>query len=191
MKVLLVKKKEHGNLPVNILPAMYPSQSHTQAFSTQDDFPKTVTRTFSQGSSRTSMDFHPIQQTLLLVGTSVGDIALWEAGSCERNFCFECGLVCVAEPWNWRRNILRKVYKQLEALWSLKATSSWEEISLQVVGRKSHIDEDEFSKRITDAHTNLAGYIRTILLSKLILDVYLAFSSVGNNVRFFLLDSHF
>ncbi|RZC50495.1 hypothetical protein C5167_018929 [Papaver somniferum] len=77
---------DEGNLPVNILPVTYPSQSHTQAFSTQDDLPKTVTRTFIQGSSPTSMDFHPIQQTLLLVGTSVGDIALWEAGSRERLF---------------------------------------------------------------------------------------------------------
>ncbi|KAI3874953.1 hypothetical protein MKW98_019526 [Papaver atlanticum] len=32
------------------------------------------------------MDFHPIQQTLLLVGTSVGDITLWEAGSRELLF---------------------------------------------------------------------------------------------------------
>ncbi|XP_026438264.1 uncharacterized protein LOC113336804 [Papaver somniferum] len=55
-----------GNLPVNILPVTYPSQSHTQAFSTHDDFPKTVTRKFSQGSSPTSMDFHPIQQTQLV-----------------------------------------------------------------------------------------------------------------------------
>ncbi|MCL7047751.1 hypothetical protein MKW94_009116 [Papaver nudicaule] len=77
---------DEGNLAVNILPVTYPSQSHTQAFSAQDDLPKTVTRTFSQGSSPTSMDFHPVQQTLLLVGTSVGDIALWETGSRERLF---------------------------------------------------------------------------------------------------------
>ncbi|RZC48938.1 hypothetical protein C5167_017364 [Papaver somniferum] len=30
---------------------------------------------------------------------------------------------------NWKRNILGKVYKQLKALWSLKATTSWEGIS--------------------------------------------------------------
>ncbi|OVA19348.1 WD40 repeat [Macleaya cordata] len=74
------------NLPVNILPITYPGQSHTQAFNTPDDLPKTVTRTLSQGSSPLSMDFHPIQQTLLLVGTNVGDIALWEVGSRERLF---------------------------------------------------------------------------------------------------------
>ncbi|PIA24874.1 hypothetical protein AQUCO_16600005v1 [Aquilegia coerulea] len=60
-------------------------QSHNSAFST-DDLPKTVARTFSQGSSPMSMDFHPRQQTLLLVGTNVGDIALWEVGSRERLF---------------------------------------------------------------------------------------------------------
>ncbi|KAK1576560.1 hypothetical protein Q3G72_014955 [Acer saccharum] len=54
-----------GNLPVNVLP-------------------KTVIRTLNQGSSPMSMDFHPVQQTLLLVGTNVGDIGLWEVGSRER-----------------------------------------------------------------------------------------------------------
>ncbi|KAL8256799.1 hypothetical protein R6Q59_028840 [Mikania micrantha] len=49
-----------------------------------DDLPKTVARTLNQGSSPMSMDFHPIQQTLLLVGTNVGDIGLWEVGSREK-----------------------------------------------------------------------------------------------------------
>ncbi|KAJ0079158.1 hypothetical protein Patl1_24465 [Pistacia atlantica] len=31
-----------------------------------------------------SMDFHPQQQTILLVGTNIGDISLWEVGSQER-----------------------------------------------------------------------------------------------------------
>jgi WD40 repeat protein len=30
------------------------------------------------------MDFHPLQQTLLLVGTNVGDIGLWDVGTKER-----------------------------------------------------------------------------------------------------------
>ncbi|KAI3810745.1 hypothetical protein L1987_20367 [Smallanthus sonchifolius] len=30
------------------------------------------------------MDFHPIQQTLLLVITNVGDVGLWEVGSQQR-----------------------------------------------------------------------------------------------------------
>lgn len=74
---------EEVNLPVNISPVTYMGQSHNPTFS-QDELPKTVARTFSQGSSPTSMDFHPVQQTLLLVGTNVGDIALWEVGSRDR-----------------------------------------------------------------------------------------------------------
>ncbi|KAF8393112.1 hypothetical protein HHK36_021353 [Tetracentron sinense] len=72
------------NLPVNILPVTYPGQSHSQAFHTPDDLPKTVARTLNQGSSPMSMDFHPVQQNLLLVGTNVGDIGLWEVSSGER-----------------------------------------------------------------------------------------------------------
>ncbi|XP_038988989.1 protein TPR3 [Phoenix dactylifera] len=71
------------NLPVNILPVTYP-QNHSQAMYMLDDLPKTVARTLSQGSTPMSMDFHPIQQTLLLVGTNVGDIGLWDVGSRER-----------------------------------------------------------------------------------------------------------
>jgi hypothetical protein len=50
------------NLPVNMLPVTYP-QSHNYQ---QDDFHKAVARTLSQGSAPMSMDFHPLQQTLLL-----------------------------------------------------------------------------------------------------------------------------
>ncbi|CAL9763878.1 unnamed protein product [Musa acuminata subsp. burmannicoides] len=71
------------NLPVNILPVSYP-QNHNQAMYTLEDLPKMVARTLSQGSNPMSMDFHPIQQTILLVGTNVGDIALWDVGSRER-----------------------------------------------------------------------------------------------------------
>ncbi|KAI3673733.1 hypothetical protein L6452_39861 [Arctium lappa] len=73
------------NLPVNVLPVSFPGHgSHSQAFNASDDLPKTVARTLNQGSSPMSMDFHPIQQTLLLVGTNVGDIGLWEVGSREK-----------------------------------------------------------------------------------------------------------
>ncbi|XP_054780922.1 protein TOPLESS-like isoform X2 [Prosopis cineraria] len=72
------------NLPVNVLPAALPGHGHIQAFSAPDDLPKTVIRTLNQGSSPMSMDFHPVQLSLLLVGTNVGDIALWEVGSRER-----------------------------------------------------------------------------------------------------------
>lgn len=49
-----------------------------------DDLPKNVVRTLNQGSIVTSMDFHPQQQTILLVGTNVGDISIWDVGSRER-----------------------------------------------------------------------------------------------------------
>ncbi|VYS51629.1 unnamed protein product [Arabidopsis thaliana] len=74
------------SLGVNMLPMTFPGQAHghNQTFKAPDDLPKTVARTLSQGSSPMSMDFHPIKQTLLLVGTNVGDIGLWEVGSRER-----------------------------------------------------------------------------------------------------------
>lgn len=40
-------------------------------------------RSLNQGSNVVSMDFHPPQQTILFVGTDVGDIAIWEVGSSE------------------------------------------------------------------------------------------------------------
>ncbi|KAB1205517.1 Protein TOPLESS [Morella rubra] len=57
---------------------------HTATVCSQDDLPKAVVRTLNQGSNVMSMDFHPQQQTVLLVGTNVGDISLWEVGSQER-----------------------------------------------------------------------------------------------------------
>ncbi|XP_062210621.1 protein TPR3 isoform X1 [Phragmites australis] len=72
--------EEQVNLPVNMLPVTYP-QSHSYQ---QDDFHRTVARTLSQGSNPMSMDFHPLQQTLLLVGTNVGEIGLWDVGTKDK-----------------------------------------------------------------------------------------------------------
>ncbi|CAL5375594.1 unnamed protein product [Camellia sinensis] len=72
------------NLPINVLPVSFPGHGHSQAFNGPDDLPKTVARTLTQVSAPMSMDFHPNQQTLLLVGTNMGDIALWEVASRER-----------------------------------------------------------------------------------------------------------
>ncbi|XP_050232016.1 protein TOPLESS-RELATED PROTEIN 2-like [Mercurialis annua] len=58
--------------------------AHTPNVYSPDDLPKTVLRSLNQGSNVMSMDFHPQQQTILLVGTNVGDISLWEVGSRER-----------------------------------------------------------------------------------------------------------
>ncbi|KAF8412884.1 hypothetical protein HHK36_000856 [Tetracentron sinense] len=58
--------------------------THAPNIYSQDDLPKTVVRTLNQGTSVMSMDFHPQQQTVLLVGTKVGDVSIWEVGSRER-----------------------------------------------------------------------------------------------------------
>ncbi|KAI9191149.1 hypothetical protein LWI28_004311 [Acer negundo] len=74
-----------------MLPGTSSRQIHNLAASTStDELPKTIARTLNQDSVPTSMDFHPIQQTLLLVGTHVGEICLWEVSSglklASRNF---------------------------------------------------------------------------------------------------------
>ncbi|KAL5769032.1 hypothetical protein ACOSQ2_015815 [Xanthoceras sorbifolium] len=71
---------EVNNLSVNILPVAYTGQS---SYST-DDLPKAVVMTLNQGSAVKSMDFHPVQQILLLVGTNMGDVMVWDVGSRER-----------------------------------------------------------------------------------------------------------
>ncbi|KAF2584466.1 hypothetical protein F2Q70_00037208 [Brassica cretica] len=73
-----------NNHPVNVLPVTYPGQNHAHAAYSTDDLPKTVSRVLSQGSAIKSMDFHPVQQTMLLVGTNLGDIAIWELGSRDK-----------------------------------------------------------------------------------------------------------
>eukprot|EP00252_Welwitschia_mirabilis_P005633 TRINITY_DN1613_c0_g1_i10.p1 TRINITY_DN1613_c0_g1~~TRINITY_DN1613_c0_g1_i10.p1 ORF type:complete len:1114 (-),score=151.32 TRINITY_DN1613_c0_g1_i10:438-3779(-) len=62
----------------------YPGSNLPFNMYTQDDLPKSVARTLNQGSNVMSMDFHPVQQTVLLVGTNVGDIAIWEVATKER-----------------------------------------------------------------------------------------------------------
>nr|XP_016470779.1 PREDICTED: protein TPR2-like isoform X1 [Nicotiana tabacum] len=62
----------------------FSGSTHPPHMYSPDDLPKTVVRNLSQGSNVMSMDFHPQQQTVLLVGTNVGDISIWEVGSRER-----------------------------------------------------------------------------------------------------------
>ncbi|XP_044499773.1 topless-related protein 3-like isoform X1 [Mangifera indica] len=59
------------------------STSRQQTWSV-DDLPRTVAVTLHQGSTVISMDFHPTQQTLLLVGSSNGEITLWELAMRDR-----------------------------------------------------------------------------------------------------------
>ncbi|CAI0542828.1 unnamed protein product [Linum tenue] len=76
--------EEVNNLPVNILPVAYAGHSHGQSSYSSDDLPKNFVMALNQGSAVKSMDFHPLQQILLLVGTNMGDIMVWELGSRER-----------------------------------------------------------------------------------------------------------
>ncbi|XP_030954605.1 topless-related protein 4-like [Quercus lobata] len=75
---------ELNNLPVNVLPVQYTGQSHGQSSYTSSDLPKIVVMTLNQGSTVKSMDFHPVQQILLLVGTNMGEVMVWDLGSRER-----------------------------------------------------------------------------------------------------------
>ncbi|PKA49230.1 Topless-related protein 1 [Apostasia shenzhenica] len=69
-------------LPATHLPVGYAGIPRTQY--NIDELPKNVAATLNQGSTVMSMDFHPSQPTLLLVGTNVGDIAVWEVSCRER-----------------------------------------------------------------------------------------------------------
>ncbi|XP_011081521.1 protein TPR3-like isoform X3 [Sesamum indicum] len=50
------------------------------------DFPRTLERILNVGSTPTTMDFHPVHETLLLVGKCDGDIELWDVTSAEKLF---------------------------------------------------------------------------------------------------------
>ncbi|KAM1243918.1 hypothetical protein COP2_036385 [Malus domestica] len=76
---------EANNLPVNMLPVAYPNQSHGQSSYSSNDLPKSVVMTLRPGSTVKSMDFHPMQQIFLLVGTNMGDVMLYELPSHEKD----------------------------------------------------------------------------------------------------------
>ncbi|CAA7027040.1 unnamed protein product [Microthlaspi erraticum] len=76
--------EEASNIPVNILPVSYPGHPHGHNTLSPDDLPKLVVTTLAQGSPVMSMDFHPVQQILLLVGTIRGDVFLWDLGARQR-----------------------------------------------------------------------------------------------------------
>ncbi|KAF8081695.1 hypothetical protein N665_0870s0017 [Sinapis alba] len=80
--------QEVGNIP----PVPYSGQPHGHNTLSPDDLPKVVATTLpDQGSPVTSMDFHPIQQILLLVGTLGGDVFLWNVGARKKIYekCFD------------------------------------------------------------------------------------------------------
>lgn len=59
------KNREGDILIVWFLQVSFSGVMHSSAYS-QDDIPKSLVRTLSQGSNVMSMDFHPQQQTILL-----------------------------------------------------------------------------------------------------------------------------
>ncbi|XP_071737204.1 topless-related protein 4-like isoform X1 [Rutidosis leptorrhynchoides] len=79
-----ISDEQVNHMPVNMLPVAYMGQSHGQSSYSSDDLPKAVVMTLNQGSVVKSMDFHPVQQILLLVGSSNGEIMIWELGSREK-----------------------------------------------------------------------------------------------------------
>eukprot|EP00252_Welwitschia_mirabilis_P014884 TRINITY_DN3294_c0_g1_i11.p1 TRINITY_DN3294_c0_g1~~TRINITY_DN3294_c0_g1_i11.p1 ORF type:complete len:1125 (-),score=229.73 TRINITY_DN3294_c0_g1_i11:418-3792(-) len=78
----LLKRVRPGGQPGDEV--TYHGTNHLQCMYSQEDLPKTVAATLNQGSAVVSMDFHPVHQTILLVGTNVGDIAIWDVASRER-----------------------------------------------------------------------------------------------------------
>ncbi|KAA8521601.1 hypothetical protein F0562_012274 [Nyssa sinensis] len=77
---------DQENLPGDILPETTPAQIHHPDYNIYEDLPMTVAKTLDHCSFPTSMDFHPVQQTLLLVGSDVGDIVLWEVANGKKLF---------------------------------------------------------------------------------------------------------
>ncbi|KAF3542599.1 hypothetical protein DY000_02000386 [Brassica cretica] len=75
----------------NILPVSYSGHPHGHNTLSPDDLPKVVATTLPQGSPVTSMEFHPFQQILLLVGTIGGDVFLWDVGARKKisEKCFD------------------------------------------------------------------------------------------------------
>ncbi|CAO2832842.1 unnamed protein product [Amaranthus hypochondriacus] len=80
---------DHEQLMKRLRPAQsveevtYPTPRQQPSWSL-DDLPRNVAFTLHQGSVVTSMDFHPSHLTLLLVGSSIGEITLWAVASRER-----------------------------------------------------------------------------------------------------------
>ncbi|KAM7469920.1 hypothetical protein LguiA_008103 [Lonicera macranthoides] len=76
---------DHEQLMKRLRPAQsveevtYPT-IRQQASWSLDDLPRTVAYTMHQGSTVTSMDFHPSHHTLLLVGSGNGEMTLWDVG---------------------------------------------------------------------------------------------------------------
>ncbi|KAJ0079597.1 hypothetical protein Patl1_24425 [Pistacia atlantica] len=82
--------------------------AHTSNVYSQDNLTKAVVRTLNQGSNVMSMDFHPQQQDILLVGTNVGDISLWEGvlgiGTQMKALCVPDSIAPSTDDGMWTAN---------------------------------------------------------------------------------------
>ncbi|KAK9205196.1 hypothetical protein WN943_015463 [Citrus x changshan-huyou] len=74
---LLGISDEVNNQLLNTLSVECKSCSHAHQLSSYNDLPKKIMGDLNQCSSVKSMDFHPVQQTLLFVVTSCGGITMW------------------------------------------------------------------------------------------------------------------
>ncbi|KAK1389417.1 WUS-interacting protein 2 [Heracleum sosnowskyi] len=79
-----ISEDQVNNLTANVLPIGYTNQNPGQSSFSTDDLPKAVVMTLSQGAAVKSMDFHPVQQILLLVGTTTGEVMVWDLRSREK-----------------------------------------------------------------------------------------------------------
>ncbi|XP_060208854.1 topless-related protein 1-like isoform X2 [Lycium barbarum] len=70
-----------GDMNKKVLSTTVAGQNQDASSDLSDDFPNVVARVLNIDHSPTTMDFHPIQQTLLLVGDSFGGIELWNVSS--------------------------------------------------------------------------------------------------------------
>ncbi|KAM7274408.1 hypothetical protein ACFE04_029072 [Oxalis oulophora] len=81
---------DHEQLMKRLRPAQsveevtYPTTRQQASNWSLDDLPRTVALTLHQGSTVTSMDFHPSHHTILLVGSANGEVTLWELGLREK-----------------------------------------------------------------------------------------------------------
>ncbi|XP_071712277.1 topless-related protein 4-like [Rutidosis leptorrhynchoides] len=81
---LVLKRARPLRVPEEIrsIPSLSVSRpNHGVNFLASEELPTNVITLINQGSNVKSLDFHPEYQTLLLVGTDMGDISLWEIGS--------------------------------------------------------------------------------------------------------------
>ncbi|XAR52664.1 hypothetical protein NMG60_11020846 [Bertholletia excelsa] len=80
---------DHEQLMKRLRPAQsveevtYPT-ARQHATRSLDDLPTAVACTMHQASPVTSMDFHPSNHTMLLVGSAIGEITLWEVAMREK-----------------------------------------------------------------------------------------------------------